>query len=31
MGEEKDHKPDITMHGNAIKSSVDAMDNLVRE
>jgi len=31
MGEEKDHKTEITMHGTAIKSGFDAMDKLVRE
>jgi hypothetical protein len=30
MGEEKDHKPEITMHGTAIKSGFDAMGKLLR-
>jgi hypothetical protein len=31
MGEEKDHEPDITMHGTVIKSGYDGLENLVRE
>jgi len=31
MGEEKDHKPDITMHGTTIKRGIDAMDKFVRK
>jgi hypothetical protein len=31
IGEEKDQKPDITMHGTAIKSGLDALEKHVRE
>jgi hypothetical protein len=29
MSEEKDHTPELTMHGNAITSGFDALDKLV--
>jgi hypothetical protein len=31
MGEERDHKPEIIMHHNAMKSGVDVLDKLVEE
>jgi len=31
MGEERDHKPEIVMHSNALKSGVEVLDKLVWE